>query len=213
MGGRVRRANPGEAGGAAPGRAAWRGVHKALSDPLRVRLLEALWAKPQSVRDLAPSTGLPPDRLYYHLGQLERAGLVEIAGYRQLAGGKVERVYAPAAVEPPGDAAEPAEVATFLGSVLEATQADIATAFTAREAGQRREVDVHRGALRLTNTALAELRAHVAALAGRLAATDGDGEDEGGTWTRVVVAVIDLEDRPGPVAPAGIPHAQEGARS
>ncbi len=209
----VQQANPGESGGPAPPRAAWRGVHKALSDPLRVRLLEALWARPQSARELAPSTGLPPDRLYYHLGQLERAGLAEIAGYRQLAGGKVERVYAPAAVEPPGDAAEPAEVAAFLGSVLEATQADIATAFTAREAGQHREVEVHRGALRLTDAALAELRADIGALAGRLAATDADGRDEGGTWARVVVAVIDLEDRPGPEAPPGTPHAQEGARS
>lgn len=207
------RSNQDGATSAAPARGAWRGVHKALSDPVRLRLLEALWARPQSARELAPAAGLPPDRLYYHLGQLERAGLAEIAGYRQLAGGKVERVYARAAVEPPGDAATPAEAAAFLGSALGATQADIATAVRAKEAGRRREAEVHRRAVRLTNEALAELRAHIGALAGRSGTADSAGQDGEGTWTRVVVALIDLEDRPGPVAPAGRQAVPEGARS
>ncbi|MFF7311606.1 helix-turn-helix domain-containing protein [Streptomyces sp. NPDC008137] len=50
---------------------------------------------PQSARELADRADLPADRLYYHLGQLERAGLIEIAEYRPLARGKVERVHAP----------------------------------------------------------------------------------------------------------------------
>jgi DNA-binding transcriptional ArsR family regulator len=204
-------ANHGGAGGPVPGRGTWRDVHKALSDPLRRRPLEALRARPQSARELAPSTGLPPDRLYYHLSQLERAGLAEIAGYRQLAGGKVERVYARAGVEPPGEAATPAEAAAFLGSVLEATQADIATAFLAKEAGQRRDVDIHRGAVRLTNEALAELRAQIGALARRFGTADSGGQDEEGTWTRVVVALIDLEDRPGPAAQEDTHPVPEGA--
>ncbi|WP_405946854.1 winged helix-turn-helix domain-containing protein [Streptomyces prunicolor] len=57
----------------------WRGVHKALADPLRIRLLEALWEMPRSARELADHVDLPADRLYYHLNQLERAGLIEIA--------------------------------------------------------------------------------------------------------------------------------------
>lgn len=79
--------------GASPRR--WHGVHKALADPLRIRLLEALWEMPQSARELADHVDLPPDRLYYHLNHLERAGLVEIAEYRPLARGKVGRVYTP----------------------------------------------------------------------------------------------------------------------
>jgi hypothetical protein len=75
--------------------------------------------------------------LYCHLGQLERA-------------------YAPAAVEPPGSAADPEEMAAFLGSVLEATRADIATAYRAKQDGRRREADVHRSAVRLTERAAAE---------------------------------------------------------
>ncbi|MEU9212289.1 winged helix-turn-helix domain-containing protein [Streptomyces sp. NPDC048415] len=172
-------------------------MHKALADPLRIRLLEALWEMPQSARELADRAELPADRLYYHLGQLERAGLIEIAEYRPLARGKVERVYAPAVTEPPSDAASPEEMAEFLGSMLDAARADINAAYRSKQAGGRREVDVHRGALRLTDEALAELREHIA----RLATQFGD-RDTPGVWTRVVIALVDLQDRPSPDATA-----------
>ncbi len=169
----------------------WHGVHKALADPLRIRLLEWLMEAPRSARQLAGCAGLPADRLYYHLGQLEQAGLIEVAEYRRLARGKVERVYAPAEAEPPGDDADPEETAAFLRSMLEATAMDITAAYQARQAGRRREVDLHRGALRLTDQALAELRGHVEQLAAHFAEPAADG-----TWTRVVLALIDVQDRP-----------------
>jgi len=172
-------------------RKTWHGVHKALADPLRIRLLGWLFEAPRSARQLADCAGLPADRLYYHLGQLEQAGLIEVAEYRPLARGKVERVYAPAETEPPGDDADPEETAAFLGSVLEATAMDVTAAYQARRAGRRREVDLHRGALRLTDQALAELRGHIEQLAGRFADPGADG-----TWTRVVLALVDLQDRP-----------------
>lgn len=182
----------------------WHGVHKALADPLRIRLLEALWEMPQSARELAVHVGLPADRLYYHLNQLERAGLIEIAEYRPLSRGKVERVYTPAVAEPPGDAASPEETVEFLGSMLEATRADINAAYRSKQTGGRREIDLHRGALRLTDEALAELRVHIEQLAARF----GD-RDAPGVWTRVLVAVVDLQDRPSPDAapPERPPHA------
>ncbi|WP_078864114.1 helix-turn-helix domain-containing protein [Streptomyces sp. AcH 505] len=173
----------------------WHGVHKALADPLRIRLLEALWEMPRSARELADLADIPVDRLYYHLGQLERAGLIEIAEYRPLARGKVERVYAPAVTEPPGDSASPEEMVGFLGSMLDATRADIGAAWRSKQAGGLREVDVHRGALRLTDEALAELRGHIERLATRF----GD-RDAPGVWTRVVIALVDLQDRPPPNA-------------
>ena len=172
-------------------RKSWHGIHKALADPLRIRLLGWLFEAPRSARQLADCAGLPADRLYYHLGQLERAGLIEVAEYRPLARGKVERVYAPAETEPPGDDADPEETAAFLGSMLEATAMDITAAYQARRAGRRREVDLHRGALRLTDQALAELRGYIEQLAARFAEPGADG-----TWTRVVMALADLQDRP-----------------
>jgi DNA-binding transcriptional ArsR family regulator len=183
-----------------PPRKPWHGVHKALADPLRIRLLEWLFEAPRSARQLAGCAGLPADRLYYHLGQLEQAGLIEVAEYRPLARGKVERVYAPAQTEPPGDDAGPEETAAFQRSMLEATAMDITTACRARQAGRRREVDLYRGALRLTDEALAELRGHIEQLAARFA-----DPAAGGTLTRVVMTLIDLQDRPEPDPPPGSP--------
>ena len=181
-------------------RKSWHGVHKALADPLRIRLLEWLTEAPRSARQLAGCAGLPADRLYYHLGQLEQAGLIEVAEYRRLDRGKVERVYAPAETEPPGDDADPEETAAFLGAMLQATTMDITAAYQARQAGRRREVDLHRGALRLTDQALAELRGHIGQLAARFADPGADG-----TWTRVVLALVDLQDRPAADPPPGSP--------
>jgi DNA-binding transcriptional ArsR family regulator len=172
-------------------RKSWHDMHKALADPLRIRLWEWLTEAPRSARQLADCAGLPADRLYYHLGQLEQAGLIEVAEYRPLARGKVERVYAPAETEPPGDDATPEETAAFLGSMLEASAMDITAAYRARQAGRRREVDLHRGALRLTDEALAELRGHIEQLAARFGDPSADG-----TWTSVVLALVDLQDRP-----------------
>lgn len=191
-------------GDLAPARAtrpkAWHGVHKALADPLRIRLLEWLMERPRSARELAGCAGLPADRLYYHLGQLEHAGLIEVAEYRRLARGKAERVYAPAEAEPPGDDASPQETAAFLGSVLEATALDITVAYQAKQAGHRREVDVTRTALRLTDEALAELRGHLGQIAARSAGPDAEG-----TWTRLVLVLADLQDRPAPATPPASP--------
>lgn len=47
---------------------------KALADPLRHELV-ALLDRPRTVRELADRLGRPPDRLYYHLGLLERHGI------------------------------------------------------------------------------------------------------------------------------------------
>ena len=178
----------------------WHGLHKALADPLRIRLLEWLFEAPRSARELADCAGLPADRLYYHLGQLQQAGLIEVAEYRPLARGKVERVYAPAQTEPPGDDADPEETAALLGSMLEATAMDITAACRARQAGGRREIDLHLGTLRLTDEALAELRGHIQQLTGRFADPGSEG-----TVTRVVLALVDLQDRPDTDSPPGSP--------
>jgi DNA-binding transcriptional ArsR family regulator len=170
---------------------ALRSLHRALADPLRIRLLEALWVKPRSARELAQREGLPAERLYYHLGQMEQAQLVRIAEYRPLPGGKVERVYAATEVEPPGDDATPEDLARFLGAVLQATQADVTGACLAQEAGEDRRMRVHRVALRLTAAQRDELEAHVLKLVGEAQ----QHQDDQGAWTRVLVAMVDLQDR------------------
>src|SRR5438067_12502532 len=121
-----------------------RSVHRALADPLRIRLLECLWGQPQSAKELAEWVGMAPDRLYYHLAQLEEARLIEIAEYRRLPGGKVERVYRPTPVEPPGDEATPLEFAELLGAMLVDTRSDVTALRLAKEAGERGQLTLHR---------------------------------------------------------------------
>lgn len=168
-----------------------RSVHRALADPMRIRLLECLWGRPQSAKELAAWAGLPPDRLYYHLAQLEEARLIEIAEYRRLPGGKVERVYRPTPIEPPGDEATPLENAEFLGALLEATRADITAASVAKETGERREISLTRTTFRLTEEELVDLRERILEL---LRQAQEKPCDEG-IWTRVVVTLVDLQDR------------------
>lgn len=168
-----------------------RSVHRVLADPMRLRVLESLWGRPQSAKELAAWADIPPERLYYHLAQLEQAELIEIAEYRRLPGGKVERVYRPTSVEPPGDEATPLEIADFLGASLEATRADIVAASVAQEAGKRREISLTRTTIRLSEAALVTFREHLLDLVRQAQ----EQPDEEGSWTRVVLSLIDLQDR------------------
>jgi DNA-binding transcriptional ArsR family regulator len=176
-----------------------RAIHRALADPLRIRLFELLTVRPQSAKDLAGRVGLRPERLYHHLAQLEEAKLIEIAEYRPLAGGKVERVYAPAAVEPPGDDADPAALALLLNAALETTRADLNAAAAAKEAGEDRQIMLTRTGVRLNRQHLAELNAAIVEL---LSAAQ-DHPDDDGAWTSVLWTAIDRQDRR--TAPGGPP--------
>lgn len=168
-----------------------RAVHRALADPLRIRLFELLAVRPQSAKELAGHVGMRPDRLYHHLAQLEAAKLIEIAEYRPLPGGKVERVYGPAAAEPLPEDASPADVALMLSAALETTRADINAAAQAQEAGEERRISLTRTGLRLNERHLAELRSAIEDLIERAR----EHPDDDGAWTTVLWAAVDREDR------------------
>lgn len=177
-----------------------RALHRALADPLRIRLFELLAVRPQSAKELAGHVGMRADRLYHHLAQLEEAELIEISEYRRLPGGKVERVYAPAAAEPAGDDATPADVALLFNAALETTRADINAATLAREAGQDRRMSLSRIGIRLSERHLAELKTAIEEL---LRAAQ-DHPDDDGVWSTVLWTVIDREDRrTAPGGPSG----------
>jgi DNA-binding transcriptional ArsR family regulator len=170
----------------------FRSVHMALADPLRLQLFEQLLAAPASARELAARVELPPDRLYYHLRQLEQAGLVEVAEYRPLSGGKVERIYRVVEVEPPGDDNGPEETARFLATVLDATQADIAAAFAAKSHGRTRQVTVGRTTIRLSLRQFDELRHRLEDLIHELDEAEDEDDDHP---VRVLFTLVDLTDR------------------
>ena len=171
--------------------ATFRSVHRALADPLRIRLLDALWPRPRSAKELGDWVGMPADRLYYHLRLLERAALIEVAEYRTLPGGKVERVYARVPVEPPAEEASPADTAHFLGQVLLTSRAEINDACAAQERGADRQVRLTRTGARLSRARLDELHARFE----ELAVAAREDPDEDGVRVSVVFALVDLQDR------------------
>jgi DNA-binding transcriptional ArsR family regulator len=183
-----------------------RAVHKALADPLRIRLFELVAAQPRSAKELAGLVGMRPDRLYHHLAQLEEGGLIEISGYRELPGGKVERVYSPAAAEPPGDDATPADVARLLSAALETTRADVNAAALAQEAGEQRRIGLGRMVLRLNEQHLTEIQDRI----NELLFAAQEHPDEDGVWTTVLWAVADREDRRSVAGHPGPGQAREG---
>lgn len=168
-----------------------RAVHRALADPLRIRLFELLGGGPCSAKELGRVVDMPADRLYYHLAQLEEGGLIEVTEYRKLGGGKVERVYAHTTTEPPGEGASPVELAQFLGAMLEATRADINAAAMARESGERREIGLMRTVVRLNDENLTELKERLE----ELLTFAREHPDDDGVFTTVVWSVIDRQDR------------------
>lgn len=67
--------------------------HRALAHPLRLRIIRLLRVEPRSASSLARELEVLPGSARYHLGVLERAGIVHRAGERVVNGG-VEVLYA-----------------------------------------------------------------------------------------------------------------------
>jgi len=57
-----------------------------IAEPLRLRLLELLRRAPRTVSELATELELPRTNLYYHIGLLEKHGLVQVAETRVVSG-------------------------------------------------------------------------------------------------------------------------------
>jgi DNA-binding transcriptional ArsR family regulator len=65
---------------------------RAISTPLRLKLLENLAEKPCTVKQLGDLLGMEASRLYYHVSQLEKAGVVKVVSTQQV-GNLVEKYY------------------------------------------------------------------------------------------------------------------------
>lgn len=113
---------------------------RAVSDPLRVQIVELLISQKLTVKQVAEKLGLAPSKLYYHFATLEKLGLIEVAETRMVAN-MVEKVFTSKAevldVDPAifrfskeGDN-EPFTMA--IASVVDATREDIIRSLQARQ--------------------------------------------------------------------------------
>lgn len=69
---------------------------RAFSDPLRLQIIDILHTEAQTASQVARKLGEKPTKLYYHVLELERNRLIEVAETRQK-GNLVEKYYRPAA--------------------------------------------------------------------------------------------------------------------
>lgn len=65
---------------------------RVMSDPLRMRILHSLFGQPMTVKQVADQLELPATKLYYHVGELERIGLVKVVETR-VKSGIIEKYY------------------------------------------------------------------------------------------------------------------------
>lgn len=68
---------------------------KALADPARLAVVELMmgeYARVWTAKELAAAIGMPPKKIYYHLGLLEQRGLLEVRA-TQVVNGIIEKHY------------------------------------------------------------------------------------------------------------------------
>lgn len=103
---------------------------RAISDPLRIRLLE-LMAQPQSVKEIASQLGVGKTKLYYHLNLLEKHGIIRVVRTRVVSG-IIEKSYqvtaysyrpATALLLPGAEGTQ--QGVAIVESILDATRADL----------------------------------------------------------------------------------------
>lgn len=159
---------------------------KVLTDPLRMQIFEALLHAAQSPKQIAERLGLATSKIYYHLGLLERHGLVAIAETRTVAN-LIEKVYRataqtididPALLSFPAVASQE-NLYELLSATLNTTREDILRSFQARafsleqgEPPHERTAIINRQVARLSEARADELRARIAALIADFAAEE-----------------------------------------
>lgn len=65
---------------------------RVVADPLRLRILEAFGERPVTVKQIARTLDIPPNKLYYHVNMLEEHGLIRVVDTR-IVSGIIEKIY------------------------------------------------------------------------------------------------------------------------
>ncbi|HLI52529.1 MAG TPA: winged helix-turn-helix domain-containing protein [Thermomicrobiaceae bacterium] len=100
---------------------------RTLANPLRIQILDRLIEAPRTVRDIGAMLGINSTKLYYHVGELEKVGLVrlvhtEVQSGIQLKYYRAAALYyhvTPAMLHLDGDRKGPSAGAEYLASAVE----------------------------------------------------------------------------------------------
>jgi DNA-binding transcriptional ArsR family regulator len=167
---------------------------RVLADPLRMRILNNLFQEPLTVKQVADRLELPATKLYYHVSELERIGLVKVVKTR-VKSGIVEKYFQTVAgtirisrelLKLTGGALDDGAYAELLASIFEAVADDLRQAIIAGvlprpSAHTPKTATIGRTDVRLTRTTAARLARKFAKLLEEVeAADDVAGETEFG---------------------------------
>ena len=149
---------------------------RALSDPLRLRILEVMTATPgetYTVKRLASILGTSQTRLYHHVNQLAERDLIVVAGQRVVSG-IIETSYRVGQLNVRLDrrllAADASTMHDTLSTIFDGARDEIERGLragaisTAEDAAPESKLLLARGLARLSPARAAELRARLAAL-------------------------------------------------
>jgi DNA-binding transcriptional ArsR family regulator len=171
---------------------------KALSDPLRLRILETMVTdagSAWSVKELAAALEVPQTRLYHHIDMLVERDLLRAAEQRVVSG-IIETRYRLAALslrlDPQlvrGGGAGESAAREMLTAVFDETRRDVVRLLADPNLGDEASLDrplVSRGVARLTPEQARELRARLVAIVEEY---DGPTDDPGARTYRTLIAM------------------------
>lgn len=144
---------------------------RALSHPLRLRLLELFAQDPRTAKQAAEVLGEPPTRLYHHVAALERAGLIRLKETRQNRGTtekyyEVVRPLGPYGKETIGDKSARRDLASMGLVVFDHSRNELVKALASDDAPEN--LIAIRGIFRLTPKEARELGKELVGLLKRL---------------------------------------------
>lgn len=160
---------------------------RAVSDPLRIQIVELLSNQNLTVKQVAEKLGLAPSKLYYHFGALEKLGMIEVAETRMVSN-MVEKVYQSNADQLDVDPSllkfskdgDNESFGILISSTIDATREDIIRSLQARQfqldqgaAEQSRRFIINRVVSRISEERVAEFQERLVQLI-----QEFEGEDE-----------------------------------
>jgi len=171
---------------------------KAISDPLRLRILELMVTRPNvawSVKELAAGLDVPQTRLYHHIELLTECDLLRAAEQRVVSG-IIETRYRLAALslrlDPQlvrGGGAGESAAREMLTTIFDETRRDLERTLASPNLGDEAGVDrplVTRSLARLSPDRARELRGRLEAL---FAEYDGPSDDPAASTYRLLIAM------------------------
>lgn len=141
---------------------------RAIAHPLRVRILDCLIAQPLIVRDIGKLLHTSSTKLYYHVGELERAGLVRLVHTEVQSGIQLKyyrataRYYHLSSAFLHGNRSEVDASAAFMAALVERSSSQLRQAFDDGMIERHEEAFVvRRRQVRMSPDAAARLRRRI----------------------------------------------------